>query len=66
MSNRVYVVVLALLLSGLTFALIAGHGPWAGREVFEISESHGVNEGDLPIVIAWVLGMGCCWGLWRS
>ena len=65
MSNRGYVAALALILSGLTFALIAGHGPWAGREFLEVSPTHGVNTGDVPVLAAWLLGMACCWRLWR-
>jgi hypothetical protein len=54
-----------LVITGLTFALLAGHGPWAGRELFAISRAHGVNVGDLPVIGAWVVGSGACWHLWR-
>lgn len=52
------------VVSGLTFGLIAGHGPWAGRELIAVSERHGLNNGDLPILAAWLVGVLCCWRLW--
>jgi hypothetical protein len=63
-SDRAYLALLMLVLSGLAFGLIAGHGPWAGRELFAVSETHGLNIGDVPILAAWLVGAGCCWRLW--
>ena len=37
-----------LVSSILCVLLIAGHGPWAGQTLWEISLSHGLNTGDLP------------------
>jgi hypothetical protein len=61
----VLIAVVVVSLTGLEVALLAGHGPWAGPELFKISETHGVNLGDLPVVAAWIIGMACCGGLWR-
>jgi hypothetical protein len=63
--NRVLIAAVMVTLTGLAAALLAGHGPWAGPELFAFSETHGVNLGDLPVVAAWIIGMACCWGLWR-
>ncbi len=45
--------------------MVAGHHPWDGPELFAISETHGVNLGDLPVVAVWVAGSGLSWRLWR-
>jgi hypothetical protein len=63
-SDRGYVAVLWVVLSGFTFALIAGHGPWAGRDLIALSSTHGLNIGDIPILAAWISGSLCCWRLW--
>jgi hypothetical protein len=63
--RRFLVALVAIILTGLALALVAGHGPWAGRELIDISASHGINEGDLPVLGAWVVGMVACVLLWR-
>jgi hypothetical protein len=63
--DRVLILLIVLLLSGLTFGLVAGHGPWAGPELVGVSPTHGVHEGDLPVLAAWAFGMICCGLLWR-
>lgn len=65
MLDRGYVAVLLIVLSALTFALIAGHGPWAGEEVVAVTRDHGLNSGDIPILAFWLVGVLCCLGLWR-
>ena len=56
---------LAGVLTVLTLLLLAGHGPWAGPVVWEWSESHGLNVGDLPVLATYGVGLGCCAWLWR-
>lgn len=63
MVNRGYIMLGALALTGLAVALVAGHHPWDGPELFGITETHGVNLGDLPIIGAWIAGSG--YFLWR-
>ncbi len=65
MFERVCVVVLALVLTLLAFVSVAGHGPFAGEVLYTISPTHGIDEGDVPIAVAWALGMGCLAVLWR-
>jgi len=64
--DRVYIVLVMIVLTGLTLASIAGHGPWAGDELVAVSERHGLNDGDIPILAAWAMGAACCWRLWRG
>ena len=65
MLQRFCIVVLAVVLTLLFAVSVAGHGPLAGRVLFTISPTHGVDEGDVPMALAWVLGMGCLTILWR-
>ena len=65
MVKRGFIVLAMLALSGVAIALIAGHHPWEGPEFLEITETHGLHLGDLPIVVAWVVGIGGGWWLWR-
>ena len=66
MPAKFLLVVIAGVLTVLMVLLIAGHGPWAGHEIIEVTESHGVNDGDIPVLAAWLLGLLCCWRLWRN
>lgn len=45
------------VLTGLMLLLIAGHGPWAGRVLWDISPNHGINSGDIPVFGLWTIGM---------
>jgi hypothetical protein len=63
--ERACIVVLAVVLTLLFAVSVAGHGPLAGQVLYTISPTHGVDEGDVPMAIAWALGMGCLLGLWR-
>lgn len=49
-----------VITSLLTLLLIAGHGPWAGRVILRVSQDHGLNSGDVPVLGLWVLGTICC------
>ena len=55
-----------LVTSTLCVLLIAGHGPWAGETLWEISLSHGLNTGDLPVLAMWGASLWMCWLLWRD
>lgn len=55
--RRELAIVVAASLTGLMLLLIAGHGPWSGRTIWGVSESHGLNLGDLPVLGLWVVGM---------
>jgi hypothetical protein len=63
--DRVIAVLLVIVLTALMIASILGHGPMAGRELFGVTETHGVHVGDLPFVAAWAVGVACCWRVWR-
>jgi len=64
-SDRVIAVLLVIVLTALLVTLVMGHGPLAGRELFAVSETHGVHVGDLSFAAAWAVGIACCWRLWR-
>jgi hypothetical protein len=49
--------VVGVALSALALLLIAGHGPWAGPTLIDVSQGHGLNVGDVPVLGAWVAGL---------
>ena len=53
-------VLLALVVSVLTVLLLAGHGPWAGETMLDFGGGHGLNTGDIPVLLLWVVGMAGC------
>lgn len=53
-----------LVQSALTL-LLAGHGPFAGRTIWRLDTSHGLNAGDLPVLALWLVGSVCCLALGR-
>lgn len=67
MGRRAVVVGVAVALTLLTVLLLAGHGPWAGRPLLTLSSDHGLNTGDVPVLVLWALGLlGCGWLLRRG
>jgi hypothetical protein len=60
MVARALAVLLALVISVLTLLLLAGHGPWAGRLLVDLGSGHGLNTGDVPVLLLWTVGMGGC------
>jgi hypothetical protein len=57
---------LVLILTSLMVMSLAGHTPWDGTVLLAITATHGVHEGDVPVLGAWLLGLlGCGW-LWRN
>ncbi len=62
---RPVAVLLAGILTVLTAMLIAGHGPWAGPPVLALSASHGLNLGDIPVLVLWAGGLAACVSLGR-
>jgi hypothetical protein len=65
--RRVLIVLVLGVLSALTLLLVAGHGPWAGREIWRLDATHGLNSGDLPVLAMWAFGSLCCLVLlWRE
>ena len=63
MTRRGYLVLGVLALTGLATGLVAGHHPWDGPELLGITETHGVNLGDLAVVAVWVAGTA--YSVWR-
>jgi hypothetical protein len=57
---------LILLLTGLTVMSLAGHTPWDGNVILTLTATHGLHDGDVPVLAAWLLGMAGCFWLWRD
>jgi hypothetical protein len=57
MPRSLAAAVVAAALTLLTLLLIAGHGPWAGPTVLQVSQGHGLNLGDVPVLGAWLVGL---------
>lgn len=64
--SRAIAVGLALVISILTLLLIAGHGPWSGRTLIAFDPYHGLNSGDLVVIVLWAVGMAGCGYLVRK
>lgn len=54
------VAVVAGVVTALTLLLLAGHGPWSGRIVWQATPDHGLNTGDVPVLVFWGVGMLAC------
>jgi hypothetical protein len=66
MLHRAVVVLLALILNVFVFLVLAGHSRWAGHVIVRLDANHGLNSGDVPVLILWAVGMVCCWQLVRE
>lgn len=64
--RRLVAVGVYLVVSVLAVLLIAGHGPWAGRVLLDVGGGHGVNTGDVPVLLLWAGGLWMAWLLWRG
>ena len=54
------VMLVAGVITALTLMLLAGHGPWSGRTVWQVTPNHGLNTGDVPVLAFWGVGMLAC------
>lgn len=59
-------VLLAGFLTDLTLLLLAGHVPGRTQCSGKLSPRHGLNTGDLPVLVAYLVGPGCCAWIRRS
>ena len=58
----VAVAVVATCLTYVVSDLVLDRREGEGRVVLAITSGHGVHAGDLPVLIAWLVGMlGCAW-----
>jgi hypothetical protein len=64
MVSRGLVLVNFAAVTAVTLLLVAGHGPWAGHEIWKITETHGLNSGDLLPIGTWAVSAWCCVALW--
>jgi hypothetical protein len=64
-AKRGFIVLAMVALTCLVVALLAGEHPWAGPEVLEISDTHGLHLWDFPILGVWAALTWCGWWLWR-
>lgn len=65
MVNRILVAGLAGLLSFFALTLMYGDGPGSGEVVWAPAAEHGVNTGDVPIIVLWAVGLVACGVLFR-
>ena len=66
MNSRGWVVFLAIDLCAFAFLGIYGTGYGQTDLLISITDRHGVDSGDVPVMVIWVIGMLLCWRLWRS
>jgi hypothetical protein len=59
--------VVVIALSTMAIAMIRGDGPGSGGILFELSSTHGVNKNDVPVFVAWLVGLiGTAWLWWET
>ena len=59
--------VIATCLSYVVGSLIFDTRQGEGRVILVLSSEHGIHSGDLPVVLAWLVGMaGCVWVALRA
>jgi hypothetical protein len=49
----------ALVLTVFAFLLLTGRYPNDGRVVVEVTRDHGLHQGDVFVIAAWVVAMVC-------
>lgn len=65
MVTRILIVGVAGILSVFALTLMYGDGPGSGEVIWAPSAHHGVNSGDVPIIVAWAIGLVACGVLFR-
>jgi hypothetical protein len=55
--RRLGSLVVAFVLTAFAFLLVAGHSRWAGHELFAVLPSHGLNSGDVWVLLAWMVSL---------
>jgi anti-sigma-K factor RskA len=56
LAAAVTAVCLTYLVGSLLFDQRQGEGP----VIVVLTATHGVHSGDVPVVLAWLVGVGCC------
>jgi hypothetical protein len=56
-QRRFEALVVSLVLTAFAVVLLAGHSRWAGRELVSVLPSHGLNTGDIWVLLAWAGGV---------
>ncbi|MAS53183.1 hypothetical protein [Nocardioides sp.] len=63
LAAAVVAVCLTYLVASLLFDKRQGEGP----VILVLTATHGVHSGDVPVVLAWLVGVaGCAWIAWRA
>ena len=65
MLERACLALVALALTVLSVIAVAGHSRFAGEVLFALTPTHGVDEGDVPVALTWLVGMIGLAVLWR-
>ncbi len=55
--RRLSSLVVAVVLTAFAVLLVAGHSRWSGREIVAFSATHGLNVGDVWVLVAWLVGL---------
>ena len=56
--RRLEALLVSLVLTAFAVTLVASHSRWAGRELVAVLPSHGLNSGDIWVLLAWALAVG--------
>lgn len=60
MLNRLLITLVAVVLTALASIITIGDASGEGRVLLAISGTHGIHTGDVPVLFAWLVSIGCC------
>lgn len=58
------VLIFGLVLTLFLVLVLGGAQSWSGPVLWTFGSSHGVHEGDLPVIVLWLVGMVGAVALW--
>lgn len=64
MLARACVLLLVVVQTFFAFLLVAGHSRFSGDTLLKVSPDHGLNGGDIPVLVLWLVSMACYAVIW--
>ncbi|WP_043501687.1 hypothetical protein [Georgenia sp. SUBG003] len=65
MPLRAWVVMVVAAATAAALGILAGHEPWAGHAVLVVGRGHGLNTGDVPVLVSWAAVLGWARHAWH-
>jgi len=65
MPLRAWVATVVAAATAVTLGILAGHEPWAGHSILALGRGHGLNAGDVPVLVVWAAVIEWARHAWR-